>query len=105
MRGGARCGSSMHARVSMGAPGSSARPGILPREHCVYPFLFGTDAGSYWRYRGDSWRARATHMAELQAGLAARALRIDFGGLDRWDYDERRRNMIEADAGYAAVLS
>ncbi|KAN0138356.1 hypothetical protein V8E53_003819 [Lactarius tabidus] len=54
---------------------------------------------------GDSWRARATHMAELQAGLAARALRIDFGGLDRWDYDERRRNMLEADAGHAAVLS
>jgi len=53
---------------------------------------------------GDSWRARATHMAELQAGLAARALRIDFGGLDRWDYDERRRNMLEADAGHAAVL-
>ncbi|KAH9032450.1 hypothetical protein EDB85DRAFT_1955864 [Lactarius pseudohatsudake] len=54
---------------------------------------------------GDSWRARATHMAELQAGLAARALRIDFGGLDRWDYNERRRNMLEADAGHAAVLS
>ncbi|KAI9437597.1 hypothetical protein H4582DRAFT_286470 [Lactarius indigo] len=54
---------------------------------------------------GDSWRARATHMAELQAGLAARALRIDFGGLDRWDYIERRRNMLEADAGHAAVLS
>jgi hypothetical protein len=31
---------------------------------------------------GDSWRARATHMAELQAGLAACALRINFGGLD-----------------------
>ncbi|KAH8993486.1 hypothetical protein EDB92DRAFT_1815549 [Lactarius akahatsu] len=54
---------------------------------------------------GDSWRARATHMAELQAGLAARALRIDFGGLDRWDYNERRRNMLEADAGHAAVWS
>ena len=44
-------------------------------------------------------------MAELQANLAARALRIDFGGLDRWDYTERQRNMREADAGYAAVLS
>ncbi|KAH9171183.1 hypothetical protein EDB89DRAFT_2230207 [Lactarius sanguifluus] len=55
---------------------------------------------------GDSWRARATHMAELQAGLAARALRIDFGGLDRWDYNERRRNMLEADAGACgSVLS
>jgi len=45
-----------------------------------------------------------THMAELQASLAARALHIDFGGLDRWDYDERRRNMLEADIGHAAVL-
>ncbi|KAI9457892.1 hypothetical protein F5148DRAFT_339280 [Russula earlei] len=53
---------------------------------------------------GDSWRARATHMAELQANLAARTLRIDFGGLDGWDYAERQRNMQEADAGYAAIL-
>jgi hypothetical protein len=44
-------------------------------------------------------------MAELQASLAARALRIDFGGLDRWDYAERQRNMREADAGYASALS
>jgi hypothetical protein len=43
-------------------------------------------------------------MAELQAGLAARALRINFGGLDRWDHDERRRNMLEVDAGHVAVL-
>ena len=43
-------------------------------------------------------------MAELQAGLTARALRIDFGGLDRWDYDERPQNMVEADAGHEAVL-
>ncbi|KAI0284503.1 hypothetical protein BC826DRAFT_919555 [Russula brevipes] len=54
---------------------------------------------------GDSWRARATHMAELQANLAARALRIDFGGLDRWDYVERQRNMSEADAGYVPIHS
>lgn len=46
-----------------------------------------------------------THLAELEASLAARVLRIDFGGLDRWDYAERQRNMREADAGYAAVLS
>ena len=44
-------------------------------------------------------------MAELQASLAARALRIDFGGLDRWDFVERQRNIREADAGYAAALS
>jgi len=44
-------------------------------------------------------------MAELQVSLAARALRIDFGGLDRWDYTERQRNMCEVDVGYAAALS
>jgi len=54
--------------------------------------------------RGDSWRARTTHMAELQASLAARALRIHFGGLDRWDYAERQRNIREADAGCASAL-
>jgi hypothetical protein len=45
-------------------------------------------------------------MAELQAGLAAGAfVRIDFGGLDRWDYAERQRNMHEADGGYATLVS
>jgi hypothetical protein len=45
-------------------------------------------------------------MAELQAGMAAGALvRIDFGGLDRWDFEERQRNMREADGGYAALVS
>jgi hypothetical protein len=45
-------------------------------------------------------------MAELQAELAARSLlRIDFGGLDRWDYAERQRNMRQADAGHTVVLS
>jgi hypothetical protein len=43
-------------------------------------------------------------MAELQAGLTARALRINFGELDWWDYDERRQNMLEVDAGHVAVL-
>jgi hypothetical protein len=45
-------------------------------------------------------------MAELQAGMAAGALmRIDFGGLDRWDYAERQRNMRESDGGYATSVS
>jgi hypothetical protein len=25
------------------------------------------------------------------------AMRIDFGGLDRWDYLERQRNLLEAE--------
>ena len=94
----------MRDRVLMAAPGSSARLGTSLRE-CTHTFPLALTPGLYWRCRGDSWRARGTHLAELQAGLAARALRIDFGGLDRWDYDERRRNMVEADAGHAAVLS
>ena len=36
-------------------------------------------------------------MAKLQAGLTARALRIDFGRLDLWDYDERRQNFPALD--------
>lgn len=46
--------------------------------------------------RGDSWRARVSHICELQANLYSGAMKIDFGGLDRWDYSERQRNMIEA---------
>ncbi|KAH0827945.1 hypothetical protein J3R83DRAFT_3582 [Lanmaoa asiatica] len=47
--------------------------------------------------RGDSWRARVSHICELQVNLASGTIRIDFGGLDRWDFDERRRNMTEAE--------
>lgn len=55
-----------------------------------------TDQGYGFGYSGDSWRARATHITELQVNMASGAMRIDFGGLDRWDYPERRRNMEEA---------
>lgn len=27
--------------------------------------------------------------------LYSGAMKIDFGGLDRWDYNERQRNMVE----------
>jgi len=46
---------------------------------------------------GDSWRARVSHMCELQAGLTGGGMTIDFGGLDRWDYAERTRNLGEAE--------
>ena len=55
-------------------------------------------------HRGDSWRARASHVCELQAHLAAGALTIDFGGLDRWDYAERARNVAEAEAPVGAAV-
>jgi len=47
--------------------------------------------------RADSWRARVSHICELQVNLSSGAMKIDFGGLDRWDYDERHRNMQEAE--------
>ena len=45
---------------------------------------------------GDSWRARVSHICELQVNLAAGAMTIDFGGMDRWDGAERARNLEEA---------
>ena len=61
----------------------------------LFPLVLTPDL--HLQCRRDSWRARGTHMAKLQAGLTARALRIDFGGLDLWDYDERRRNFPALD--------
>jgi hypothetical protein len=46
--------------------------------------------------RADSWRARVSHICELQVNVFSGAMKIDFGGLDRWDYAERRRNMEES---------
>jgi len=51
----------------------------------------------YGTATGDSWRARVSHICELQVNLSSGALKIDFGGLDRWDFNERRRNMLEAE--------
>ncbi|KAI0062846.1 hypothetical protein BV25DRAFT_1870055 [Artomyces pyxidatus] len=50
----------------------------------------------YGTATGDSWRARASHITELQVNLATGVMKIDFGGLDRYDYLERRRNLEEA---------
>lgn len=48
----------------------------------------------------DSWRARVSHICELQVNLASGAMTIDFGGMDRWDYPERVRNMEEAEKAF-----
>ncbi|KAH9858759.1 hypothetical protein C2E23DRAFT_855529 [Lenzites betulinus] len=53
-------------------------------------------AAMYGTATADSWRARVGHICELQVNLAAGAMTIDFGGLDRWDYEERARNLTEA---------
>jgi hypothetical protein len=47
-------------------------------------------------HRGDSWRARVTHIYELQLNMSHLGMKIDFGGLDRWDFNERKRNLEEA---------
>jgi len=47
--------------------------------------------------RGDSWRTRVSHICELQVSLFSGQIKIDFGGLDRWDFTERQRNMAEAE--------
>ncbi|KAH8119023.1 hypothetical protein DFH11DRAFT_1780352 [Phellopilus nigrolimitatus] len=53
---------------------------------------------SYGAATGDSWRARVSFLPELQLNLASGAMKIDFGGLDRWDYKERQRNIAEANS-------
>jgi len=50
----------------------------------------------YGTATGDSWRARASHVCELQFSMTRQGLKIDFNGLDRWDQDERERNLAEA---------
>ncbi|KAH7888616.1 hypothetical protein F5I97DRAFT_1935110 [Phlebopus sp. FC_14] len=51
----------------------------------------------YGTATGDSWRARVSHICELQVYLSEGAMKIDFGGLDRWDHNERQRNMHQAE--------
>ncbi|KAL0956156.1 hypothetical protein HGRIS_002317 [Hohenbuehelia grisea] len=49
----------------------------------------------YGTATGDSWRTRVTHAPELQFNMTCLGMKIDFGGLDRWDYEERKRNLDE----------
>ncbi|KAH7926521.1 hypothetical protein BV22DRAFT_347801 [Leucogyrophana mollusca] len=51
----------------------------------------------YGTATGDSWRARVSHICELQVNIFTGAMKIDFGGFDRWDYNERQRNLREAE--------
>lgn len=58
--------------------------------------LVSPQSGMYGTASADSWRARVGHVCELQVNLASGAMKIDFGGMDRWDPDERARNLEEA---------
>ncbi|KAK7687191.1 hypothetical protein QCA50_009695 [Cerrena zonata] len=56
-------------------------------------------SSSYGTATADSWRARVSHICELQFNLSLGMLTIDFGGMDRYDYEERIKNMEEAERG------
>ena len=45
--------------------------------------------------RGDSWRARVSHICELQVNISTGTLTIDFGGTDKYTHEERVRNLRE----------
>lgn len=62
-------------------------------DQCVR--LVSQQSGPYGTATADSWRVRVSHICELQVNLATGAMTIDFGGLDKWDYEERVRNMEE----------
>ncbi|KAI6046062.1 hypothetical protein EDC04DRAFT_3086539 [Pisolithus marmoratus] len=64
-------------------------------DQCVR--LVSHSGNMYGTATGDSWRARVSHICELQVHIASGTIRIDFGGLDRWDGYERQRNMAEAE--------
>ena len=46
---------------------------------------------------GDSWRARVSHIPELQFNMTYMGMQINFGGEDRYDYSERKRNLEDAE--------
>jgi len=62
-------------------------------DECVR--LISQKGDVYGTASGDSWRARASHICELQFSISYQGLKIDFGGLDRWDWNERERNLEE----------
>lgn len=47
----------------------------------------------YGTATGDSWRCQVSHIYELQFNMTYMSMKINFGGLDRWDYQERCRNL------------
>ncbi|KAF8160942.1 hypothetical protein B0H34DRAFT_698791 [Crassisporium funariophilum] len=62
-------------------------------DECVR--VVGQAGDFYGTATGDSWRARASHICELQFNMSYQGLKIDFNGLDRWDWEERVRNLKE----------
>ncbi|KAL0072795.1 hypothetical protein AAF712_000558 [Marasmius tenuissimus] len=57
--------------------------------------LVSLEGDIYGTATGDSWRAQVSHVYELQLNMLT-GMKINFGGMDRWDYNERKRNLDEA---------
>ena len=58
-----------------------------------------SDVAVYGSATGDSWRARVDHIVDLQFSMRMGGMKIDFGGMDRWEYAERVRNIEEVEKG------
>ncbi|ESK91040.1 hypothetical protein Moror_16345 [Moniliophthora roreri MCA 2997] len=58
--------------------------------------LVSQESDIYGTATGDSWRAQVSHIYDLQFNITFTGLKINFGGMDRWDYSERKRNLDEA---------
>lgn len=63
-------------------------------DQCVR--LVSQEGDIYGTATGDSWRVQGSHICELQFNMTFLGMTINFGGLDRWDYTQRRRNLEEA---------
>jgi len=58
--------------------------------------LVSKQSDFYGTATGDSWRAKVTHMCELQVNISNGAITINFGGMDKYTYEERARNLRDA---------
>ncbi|KAJ3775358.1 hypothetical protein FB446DRAFT_725557 [Lentinula raphanica] len=58
--------------------------------------LVSPEGDVYGTATGDSWRAKVSHIPHLQLDMTFENMKINFGGMDRWDYSERKRNLAEA---------
>ncbi|KAG6898125.1 hypothetical protein C0992_004841 [Termitomyces sp. T32_za158] len=63
-------------------------------DHCVR--LVSQEGDIYGTATGDSWRIQGSRICDLQFNMSFLGMTINFGGLDRWDYGERKRNLEEA---------
>ncbi|KAF8198018.1 hypothetical protein BJ912DRAFT_54742 [Pholiota molesta] len=58
--------------------------------------LVSQEPDFYGTATGDSWRARVTHIPDLQFNMVYSEMMIGFDGLDKYDWNERTRNLAES---------